>query len=156
MVGRRYKPVTTPPPLAPPSKNWFQRHVGLTIAGGCAVVFAGFITFVCLLMVFVFGMLRNSDATKMALERARSNTIVAQHLGQPLETGWFISGNVNTTGPSGHAELEIPVHGSKGKGAIYVVADKTAGAWTFSTLDVAFADGAPRISLLEPRPLVPE
>jgi Cytochrome oxidase complex assembly protein 1 len=144
--------MATYPPFNQPQKNWFQRHIGLTIAGGCSVVLAAFVLFVLLILTFVFGMIRNSDATKLALERARSNTTVIQRIGQPLETGWFVSGNVNTTGPSGHAELEIPVHGNKGKGTIYVVADKSAGLWTFSTLDVAFADGTPRMSLLEPLP----
>lgn len=108
--------------------------------------------FVCTIAIFVFGLLKNSDATKLALERARANPIVLQHIGQPVELGFIISGNIDVNGSSGHADLEIPIHGNKGKGTIYVVADKRAGRWTFSTLDVAFADGSPRIDLL-PRPI---
>lgn len=144
--------MATTPIFHPPQKNWFQRHIGLTIAGGCGVLLAAAALFVLLILVFVFGLLKNSDATKLALERAQSNPTVVEHIGRPLELGWIISGNINTSGPSGHAELEIPVHGSRGKGTIYVVADKTAGMWTFSTLQVAFADGAPRIDVLPPPP----
>ncbi|MGA2181746.1 MAG: cytochrome c oxidase assembly factor Coa1 family protein [Bryobacteraceae bacterium] len=144
--------MATNPVFNQPPKNWFLRHLGWTIAGGCSIALAGVVLFVSLIVVFVFGLLRNSDATKLALERAQSNATVVERLGRPLETGWIISGNINTSGPSGHAEMEIPVHGNKGKGTIYVVADKTAGLWTFSTLEVAFADGAPRVNLLEPLP----
>ena len=66
--------------------------------------------------------------------------------------GLLIAGNVNVSGASGHAELQIPVHGRKGKGTIYLVADKRAGQWIFSTLVVAFDDGTPRVDLLEESP----
>lgn len=138
------------PVFEQPQKTWFQRHLGLTIAGGCAVLLAAALTFTLILFTFIFGMMRNSDAVKMALRQAQSNPIVAERLGTPLETGWFMSGNINVSGPAGHAEMEIPVHGTKGKGTIYLVADKNAGLWTFSTLQVAFAENEPRIDLLQP------
>ena len=138
------------PVFEQPQKNWFQRHLGLTIAGGCAVLLAAALTFTLILFTFIFGMMRNSAAVKMALKQAQSNAVVAERLGTPLETGWFMSGNVNVTGSSGHADMEIPVHGSKGKGTIYLVADKSAGLWSFSTLQVAFADNEARIDLLQP------
>lgn len=138
------------PVFEQPQKTWFQRHLGLTIAGGCAVVLAAALTFALVLFTFIFGMMRNSDPAKMALKQAQSNPIVAERLGTPLETGWFMSGNINVTGSSGHAEMETPVSGSKGKGTIYLVADKNAGLWSFSTLQVAFADGEPRVDLLQP------
>lgn len=108
--------------------------------------------FVLALVVFVFGLIKKSDATKMALERAQANPLVVQKIGRPLEMGWFVSGSINVTGSSGHADIELPVHGDKGKGTIYVVADKSAGQWTFSTLQVAFDDGTPRIDLLQAAP----
>jgi len=110
------------------------------------------VLFALLVAAFVFGLLRNSDVTKLALERAQSNAAVVQRLGQPLEPGWIISGNVNMSGSYGHAELEIPVRGNKGKGTIYVVGTRLWGQWLFSTLEVAFADGAPRVDLLGPHP----
>jgi hypothetical protein len=142
--------MATTPVFDQPRKNWFQRHMGLTIAGGCGILLAAAATLVLLIVAFVFGLLKNSDATKLAVERAQSNATVVAHIGKPLELGWIISGNINVSGPSGHAELSIPVHGNKGKGTIYVVADKNAGLWTFSTLQVAFADGEPRVDLQPP------
>jgi hypothetical protein len=122
------------------------------IAGCLGLGFVSVVVVACLVAAFVFGILRNSDATKLALERAQSNAAVVQRLGQPLEPGWIISGNIKTTGSYAHAELEIPVHGNRGKGTIYVVASRLWGTWTFSTLEVAFADGTPRVDLLGPHP----
>jgi hypothetical protein len=140
------------PALDQPRKNWFQRHLGLVIAGGCGAALACLALLVFLVFVLVFALVRNSDATTLALERARSNAVVVEHIGRPLEPGWMIWGNLNADSVSGHAELEIPIHGNKGKGTIYLVADKRAWRWSFSTLDVAFADGTPRIDLLQPTP----
>jgi hypothetical protein len=121
------------------------------IAAGLGLAF---IVFACVVAAFALGVLRNrnSEVTRLALERARSNAIVLQRLGQPLQPGWIVSGSVETIGSYSHAELEIPVRGNKGKGTIYVVGDKLWGAWLFSTLEVAFADGTPRVDLLGPHP----
>jgi len=114
------------------------------------------IVFARLVAPFAFGVLRNrnADVTKLALERARSNITVVQRLGQPLEPGWIISGNVFTSGSyaNANAELEIPVHGNKGRGTIYVGATRLWGLWLFTTLEVAFSDGTPRVDLLGPHP----
>jgi hypothetical protein len=144
--------MATYPTFGPPSKNWFQRHVGLSIAGGCAVLLGIVVTFVLVMVLFAFGLVKKSDATKLALEKAQANTTVVDHIGRPLEMGLIVSGNISVNGPSGHAELQIPVHGNKGKGTIYVIADKRAGLWIFSTLDVAFDDGTPRIDVLQQSP----
>ncbi|HTP87140.1 MAG TPA: cytochrome c oxidase assembly factor Coa1 family protein [Bryobacteraceae bacterium] len=147
--------MATYPSFGPPRKSWFQRHLGLTIAGGCTALLLAVVLFVSMMVLLVFGLLRKSDAAKLAIARAESNVTVQRHIGRKLEAGLFVSGNVKINGPSGHAELQIPVHGEKGKGTIYAAADKRAGLWIFSNLEVAFDDGAPRVDLLqEPREVV--
>jgi cytochrome oxidase complex assembly protein 1 len=59
------------------------------------------------------------------------------------------SGSIEIAGSSGYADLEIPVRGSRGKATIYAVARKSAGIWKFETLDVAFDEASPRVSLLQ-------
>ncbi len=136
--------------LAPPPrpKNWFQRHWLLAIVGGCfllTLLFAGFIGAIFAVVEISF---RKSDSYAQALAKARSNPQVIEKFGQPLEPGWFGSGNIQVNGPSGSADLEIPITGPKAKGKIHVVAKKSAGRWNFDTLEVE-ADGAQdRINLL--------
>ena len=130
-------------------KNWWGRNWKWFVPVGCLgalVLFAGFIV---LIMCLVFGMMKSSDAYKDAVARARAHPSVQKTIGTPIEEGMFITGNINVSGPSGQANLSIPISGPNGKGRIYVVAAKSAGQWTFSTLVVEIKETKQRIDLLE-------
>ena len=51
-------------------------------------------------------------------------------------------------GPSGSADLAIPISGPNGAGTIYVKAKKVAGIWEYSILEVAIERAGERINLL--------
>ncbi|HVS04101.1 MAG TPA: cytochrome c oxidase assembly factor Coa1 family protein [Thermoanaerobaculia bacterium] len=51
-------------------------------------------------------------------------------------------------GAGGEASLAIPISGPEAAGTLYVEADKAAGRWRFSALQLAPRDGGPRIDLL--------
>lgn len=133
-----------------PKKNWFDRNwkwfVPLACLWGLAVI-AGF----CALIVyFVFGLMKTSDVYKEALSRAKANPAVVRALGAPIKEGLFVSGSIQVSGPSGDAELAIPVSGPKGKGTIFLEARKSAGRWSFSKLLVEVDGTTERIDLLKP------
>ena len=94
-------------------------------------------------------MLSDSDVSKMALAAAESNPVVKQRLGDRIKRGFFTSGSIEIDGSSGHANLEIPIRGPRGKATVYAVAKKSAGIWKFETLDVAFDEASPRVNLLQ-------
>lgn len=98
-----------------------------------AAAFAGFIA---LIMFAVFEGMRSSDAYATAMQRAREHPQVTGALGTPIEPGWYVSGQMNLSGASGEASLQIPISGPKGEADIYVEAEKAAGRWTYSTLIV--------------------
>jgi len=115
-------------------------------------------TFLLLSASFVGGVLflvessfQHSDFYTQALARARANPQVAEKIGQPLKAGWLASGNINSSGPSGDANISIPLSGPQGKGTLYVVAKKSAGVWELETLQVEIAGEAERIDLLQPK-----
>jgi len=91
---------------------------------------------------FVTSLLKNSDPYQHALGEVRSNPEATAALGEPIEEGWMASGNISLNGSSGNADLAIPVSGSKSSGDIYVVATKSGGRWTYSTLRLE-VDGSP-------------
>ena len=122
----------------------------LAIGGGCAILIGAGLAFVLVIAGFVFGMLRNSDPAKMAIQRAEANPVVASRLGTPLKMGLFVSGIVNVNGASGHAEMQVPVTGPRGRGTIYLIANKSLGRWEFSALEIALKNNAERIDLLQP------
>ena len=105
--------------------------------------------FAVVLFVGVSLTLGDSEVSKMAVAAAESNPVINQRLGGPIKRGFFTSGSIETDGSSGHADLEVPIRGPRGKATIYAVAKKSAGIWKFETLDVAFDEASPRVSLLQ-------
>ncbi len=99
-------------------------------------------------VALVMGSLKQSDAYKEALAKVRAESAAVEALGEPIEPGFFLSGSVNVSGPTGDASLSIPLSGPGGKGKLYLEATKRAGRWEYSLLELA-VDGKPeRIDLL--------
>jgi hypothetical protein len=107
---------------------------------------AGFGFFI---VTMVFGMMKQSDAYKMALARAKADPRVVAALGSPIEDGYFATGTTNVSGSSGQADMNVSLSGPRGKGTLYFVASKFAGEWTFSKLMVEIAGTGQRIDLVQ-------
>jgi len=130
-------------------KNWWDKNWKWFIPVGCLGSLVLFTGFIALIMCLVFGMMKSSGAYKDAVAKAKAHASVQKTIGTPIKEGMFITGNINVSGPSGQANLSIPISGPQGKGTIYVVAAKSAGQWTFSTLVVEIKVTKQRIDLLE-------
>lgn len=122
-------------------RNWWQRNWKWIVPAGCLAMIA-------LIMLFVFTLMRHTDVFREAVARAEANPQVRAELGEPVRRGWRVLGQVRTTGPSGRAALAIPLKGSKRDGTVYAVAHKSAGRWTYDTLEVAVEGRPGRIALL--------
>lgn len=131
-----------PPPLRPASSRNVLKPV-LIALGGIAL-------FIAALVLALLWFMGNSDAEKMAIQRVQASPECIERLGTPIKKGLITTGSIQVTGPSGHAELEVPVSGPKGKGDIYLIANKKAGRWQFETLEVAIDGSENRIDLLKP------
>lgn len=129
-------------------KNWWARNWKWFVPVGCLSSLVLLFGFVALIMFFVFGMMKSSDAYQQALSKAKANPDVIRALGTPIHEGFFTSGSINVNGASGNADLAIPISGAKGKGTIYVEAHKSAGEWSFSQLAVKVDQTNERIDLL--------
>lgn len=129
--------------------SWWSRNWKWFVPTGCLGLLAALLAFVALILFIVFGSMKSSDAYREAYDRAKASPAVQQALGTPVEDGLWLAGNIQVSGPSGHADLSFPVSGPKGAGTVYVVAGKSAGRWTFSTLEVEVDATRERINLLE-------
>jgi hypothetical protein len=107
------------------------------------------IGFVVVLLVVVMGVLGSSDISKLAFSATQASQSVKQRLGEPIKRGFFISGSIEESGPSGKADIAIPISGPKAKATVFAVARKSAGIWQFETLQVSFNEGGQRQDLLE-------
>lgn len=134
-------------PSAPP--NWLSRNWKwlVPVATLSLILFvAAFVTGILLIVETSF---QHSDCYVQALARARADSQVVDKIGQPIVAGWLSSGNINISGPSGHADIAIPISGPKGKGTLYLVAKKSAGQWNFDRLEVEVEGETARIGLLK-------
>ena len=138
-----------------PPRSWWCRNWRWFVPAGCLSAILLFAGFVAILLTIVGGAMKSSDAYRNALAETRRSRAVAEALGTPVREGWFTSGNVSVTGPSGSADLAIPVAGPKGKGKLYVVARKSAGRGAHATLVVEVARTGERIDLLAPGGALP-
>jgi len=119
-------------------KSWIKRHGSWVIGIGSALLAATL--FVAI--YFTAGTLfHDSDAFHLAMATASANPVVMQSVGTPLETGRFVSGNMQITPATGHAEFSVPISGPRGHGKLYVEAHKSAGSWLLSVLEF-IADGS--------------
>lgn len=126
------------PVAIPHRKSWIERRAAWVIGIGAILLFA---TFFAAIFFAVGTLFHDSDAFHMAVSTAAVNPLVMEKVGNPIETGRFVSGNMNVTASTGQAEFSIPVSGPKGHGNLYVEAHKTAGIWRLSVLEF-IADGS--------------
>ncbi len=135
-------------------KSWLARKWKLLLGLLVALVVLGIAAVFGILMLIMSSM-KGSDVAKEAMARARSNPAVVQHLGTPIEEGWFVSGSINVSTGSGDADLALPISGPNGKGKLYVTAQKSAGAWTYSVMQAAIEGSGEKIDLLAASPGTP-
>ena len=128
--------------------NWWSRNWKWFVPVGCLSTLLLFAAGVALLLSFVFGMMKSTDVYSQALQRAKADPQVMAALGSPIADGYFTSGSIQETGPSGSAELSIPISGPKGSATIYLEARKSTGQWSFNKLVVEIEHPNRRIDLL--------
>ncbi len=143
-------PFSSNPDLQP-QPGWWARNWKWFVPTGCLMLIVLAFVFAGAIALLVFGAMKSSDVYKNAVAQAKNDPAVIEALGSPLEEGWFLSGRTNVDGASGEADIAIPVSGPKGKGTIYAVAKKSAGRWTYSTLQVEVKPSGERIDLLHGR-----
>jgi hypothetical protein len=130
--------------------TWWGRNWKWFVPAGCLTIVLLGVGFVATLVFFVFGMMKNTDAYTDAVRAARDNPAVVAALGTPIEEGFMVSGSFNESGPSGTADLAIPLRGPHGAATVYVEAKKSAGEWTYTKMVAEIEATHARIDLLEP------
>ena len=133
-------------------KGWWETNWKWVIPVGCL---GGIVCFAALgfgVFSLVNGMMKSSWAYTEGVKLAIHNPGIVEALGEPVEPAWWFSGSINVSGPSGDAELAIPLKGSKGRGTLYIIAHKRAGEWSFELAEVEVDGRQDRIDLLSQSP----
>ena len=95
---------------------------------------ASFALFTCSLAFSVESSFRDSPIYALTLQQAQSSPCVTAVLGAPLTPDWNTQGDLSDGSSNGSANLEISVHGPKGKGNLVVKAKKQKGSWEIDSL----------------------
>jgi hypothetical protein len=130
------------PAGTPPKKNWIGRNwkwfVPVIVVTAMLLITA----FVVGLLAIFTGAMRSTEPYQHAVEVVGHDSRAVSALGAPVKVGWLVTGAVNVSGPTGGADLAIPVRGPAHAGTVYVVAKKSAGRWSYETLELE-VDGNP-------------
>lgn len=129
-------------------RSWMARNCLWLVPVGCLGLLALGAAFFGAIFAFTMGGIKSTDAYREALARARANPEVRAALGEPIAAGWFVQGKVNVSGPTGEADLSVPLSGPRGKGTLYLTAHKQSGRWEYEALEVAVEGRTDRIKLL--------
>ena len=123
-------------PSGLPGKVRSRKGRWLIRAGSGAVRF----TLLALTRAFLgllFGAFKRSEVYAEAIARATSDPEVRRELGEPVRAGWWVSGHLSVTGPSGEARFATPLYGPEGQATLSAHAQKERGRWNFDVLEVA-------------------
>lgn len=136
-------------PVQSQQKGCLGRNWKWMLPVGCLGVILVGVAIIGGIFLVAMSALKSSEVYKGALERARSNPEAAAALGGlPINDGWLVQGNVNFSGGSGTANLQIPVSGPKKSGTIQARAVYEGDAWMYERLDLV-VEGGETISLLD-------
>src|SRR3712207_3736712 len=101
---------------------------------GCLGLIVAVAAFVSGVVFVAMSAIKSSEVYQGALKVAQAHPAVIERLGQPVEDGWFIQGNIKLDAAGGSANLAIPLSGPKGSGALHVRAVSPDGAWMYERL----------------------
>jgi len=153
--------MSTPPPLpgsplpdtaaAPPPavrKGWWARHWKWAVPLLALLLGALLLASIAVFVVGIARITKSSEPYRIGLAGAKVDPRVVAALGEPIEDGIMPSGSISTSNGSGSANLHVSLHGSRGNGTLYIEAERHAGEWHYTTLQV-LPDAGEAISLLE-------
>ncbi|WP_254459979.1 cytochrome c oxidase assembly factor Coa1 family protein [Xanthomonas sacchari] len=153
--------MSSPPPLpgtpgptsamaSPAAKRgWWARHWKWAVPLIALVLGALLLASIA---VFVLGLARVTKASepyRVGVMAAQHDPRVAAALGAPIKDGIMPSGSISTSGAgNGNASLSVSLHGSRANGTLYIEAERHAGEWHYTTLQV-LPDAGEAIPLLD-------
>lgn len=135
-------------PATPPADSVKRRNrkiillVTLFVLGGVIVFVAG-------IFLTVEALFRSSSVYHLAVEKAHSSPAVQESLGEPIRENWLVTGTLDESGGgAGHADLSIPLSGTKHAGTLFVEASRHADRWEIAVLRLRVEGQEQEIDLL--------
>ena len=134
--------------VKPEPKSWWDGNWKWFVPTGCLALLLLSAAGGAGLLFLVFGLIKSSDAYQISLREIRRSPAVVERLGEPVQEGWYVTGNVNVSNDSGTADVAYPVSGPKGSGTVHVEAFKKRGEWTITYLALEMEGDGKRLELV--------
>ncbi|OAB80026.1 cytochrome c oxidase assembly factor Coa1 family protein [Cochleicola gelatinilyticus] len=132
-------------------KSWFNRNWKWVVpTGGCLALIIFAIVFVGSIFFGVTSLLSDSQANIDAMERVRSNELVINRIGEPIESNGSNGGSINYENGYSSANITIPIKGPKGEAVIRVEGGGIEKTWTYEKMEVFLSETNEVIDLLNP------
>jgi hypothetical protein len=91
-----------------------------------------------------YSMLKKSDVMQVAVERLIRDERVRKELGEPVELGWAVTGELEDGPDGGTARLEFSMRGSRQVAKVTLRAEKRVGGdWKYLLLEVKSSGSEP-------------
>lgn len=139
-----------PPLQQPQQKGCLGRNWKWMLPAGCLGLLLAGVLLIGGIVFVAMSAIKSSEAYQGALNIAQTHPLAVERLGQPIQDGWLVQGNIKFDGNGGNANFQIPVSGPKNSGTLHVRAVKPSGAWMYERLDLVV--GGETVSLLNRRP----
>jgi len=124
-------------------------RTNLLIAGGLILVlilFCGGFA-LCTGGAAIFGV-QQVEPVRLAMVQIESEPDIIEAIGEPIELGFGFGGSISVSGPTGEADISVPIQGTSGSGHAFIVATKSMGKWTIQALEVEIKGKTERIVLI--------
>jgi hypothetical protein len=128
--------------------TWWGRYWKWVVAAGVLTFVLLLSGFIALIFTLILGVIKSSVPYRGSLEIVQNHPLARQSLGAPIDADFFVTGSISVSGSSGNADIAYTVSGPKGSGTVYVVGEKAAGQWEFTTLVLEIAETGERVDLL--------
>lgn len=135
-------------PPAPVRKGWWARHWKWAVPLVALLLGAMLLASIAVFVLGIARVTKSSEPYRIGVAGAKVDQRVVAALGEPIEDGIMPSGSISTSNGSGSANLSVSLHGSRGNGTLYIEAERHAGEWHYTTLQV-LPDAGEAISLLD-------
>jgi TonB family protein len=134
-------------PPQPQQKGCLGRNWKWMLPVGCLGLILAAVALVGGIVLVAMSAIKSSEVYKGALGVVQSHPAAVERLGQPIQDGWFVQGNIKLDASGGNANFQIPVSGPKNSGTLHVRAVSPDGTWMYERLDLSV--GGETISLLD-------
>ena len=141
------KAAAATPPLAA-RRGWWSRHWKWAVPLMAVVLAAMLLASIAVFVLSIARVTKSSEPYRAGLMAAQLDQRVIATLGAPVKDGIMPSGSISTSNGTGSANFSVSLHGARGNGTLYIEAERHAGQWHYTTLQV-LPDAGEAIPLLE-------